>query len=158
MGTIGLRQKLTALAFVGAVSPVLFGFKVGTHIASANRMLDILEQEIHPAQATADTLSFVVRGQTFSFDVESKAAYAAIMAHPEFFRAGAIGPDGFPDMISGQSFQHSNESPSGQALVHKTTNGDITVESLLETNPSARLEDRARPSQLQRLAIGQITC
>ncbi len=34
----------------------------------------------------------------------------AIAAHPEYFRAGAIGPDGFPDLVAGQIWVHVDKS------------------------------------------------
>ena len=44
-----------------------------------------------------------IEGQQFAVDSE---VAAALQNHPDFYTAGVIGPDGFPDLIMGQSVIH----------------------------------------------------
>ncbi len=86
-----------------------WAFKTKTHVATANETLDQLETVITEDSAT-NTLVFEVNGQLLSVPITAKQAYQAIRRHPEAFRAGAVGPDGYVDPISGQMFAHSNQS------------------------------------------------
>lgn len=91
---------------VGALSPSAAAFKPGTHVAAANEVEDQLSQVI-TAGSTPDTLVFKVNGKTLNLKVSFKAAYAAVQKHPAFFRAGTIGPDAFPDPLTGQLLMHA---------------------------------------------------
>src|SRR5687767_12161351 len=82
-------------------------FKVKTHVASANRVDDEIRIAIANGSPES-TLVFEVRNRRLDLRITVKEAYDAILAHPDFFRGGAIGPDGFPDPITGQMLQHPN--------------------------------------------------
>lgn len=40
----------------------------------------------------------------------------AVTEFPEYFRAGSIGPDGFPDLIAGQLWVHVNNGKENGGL------------------------------------------
>jgi hypothetical protein len=112
----GVAVVLCALS----TSSGALAFKSRTHVAVANEVLDSLKGMI-TAGATPDQLTFSVNGQTFMLGVSVKDAYAAILAQPEFFRAGAVGPDGFLDPISGQMWAHGDESGLLKDIVEKVS-------------------------------------
>lgn len=155
-GSRGISARRLSSVGLLCVLPFMFGFKVPTHVASANRALDQLSSEIHPDVPDPETLSFVVNGQTFTFPVAGKEAYNAVLQNPEFFRGGTIGPDGFTDFVSGQMFQHVNESPLAMSMVEKATGGDILPESFLSSNPPTALESRTRPSQYRSIDFAML--
>ena len=87
---------LMAVVFVGAVSATpAFAWKMKTHAYSANLILE-------EVNATGGMLEIAPYG---TFPVRPEYL-AAIRAYPTAYRAGAIGPDGFPDMYVGQAFIH----------------------------------------------------
>jgi hypothetical protein len=94
------RMLLGKLALVLSTS-CLFGFGIPTHEAIANRVLEEVEDEMSGAQPT-------LRFHDLLVPVEDTLAFEAILAHPEYFRMGATGPDAFPDLASGQLFHHTN--------------------------------------------------
>lgn len=75
-------------------SPV-YAWKPKTHVYTANLILEEL-------QAGNGYLTFPYFGQIKVPD----EYYAAITAYPDYFRAGSVGPDGFPDIYVGQAFAH----------------------------------------------------
>lgn len=117
---------LLALALVTLVSRDVGAFKVTTHAATANDALDQLGQFITTDPNVPDTLVFRVKGKTLNVPVSAKDAYLAIIAHDDFFRAGVVGPDAFPDLITGQYWQHGNQNVDAQALVRSATGGQVS--------------------------------
>jgi hypothetical protein len=83
-------------------STFLFGFGVPTHVAIANRTIDEVQVSM---QGPTPRLVFHNLEVPISGD---RAAFDAILAHPDYFRMGAAGPDAFPDLLSGQAFHHTN--------------------------------------------------
>lgn len=85
------------LAFVlvfTTVSPV-YAWKPKTHVLSANLILEEL-------QTNNGYLTFPYFGK-----IKVPDEYlTAILSYPDYFRAGSIGPDGFPDIYVGQVFAH----------------------------------------------------
>jgi hypothetical protein len=76
------------------VSPV-YAWKPKTHVLSANLILEEI-------QANNGYLTFPYYGK-----IKMPDSYlAAISAYPDYFRAGSIGPDAFPDIYVGQVFAH----------------------------------------------------
>lgn len=102
-------------------------FKIPTHAATANQVLDDLNAQI--VQGNGDyTLHF----QGLDLKVSVKDGYDAILANPDYFRAGSMGPDAFPDMVTGQMYEHSNNGLASKDGDHKTT--DQTYEQRYNTN------------------------
>jgi hypothetical protein len=93
-------------------------------VGSANETLDQLSGVITNSM-TDNTLVFTVKGKRLEVKIGAKTAYQAILAKPDFFRAGAIGPDGFPDVVTGQFWQHSNQNSVAQGLVDAATGGAV---------------------------------
>ncbi|HEY3497452.1 MAG TPA: zinc dependent phospholipase C family protein, partial [Polyangiaceae bacterium] len=92
------------LKLVVAVSSLfLFGFGVPTHTAISNQTLDELEESLNGAEPELVFHDLAVA------ITQDRRAYDAILAHPEFFRMGAAGPDAFPELVSGQLFHHVNQ-------------------------------------------------
>ncbi len=67
-------------------------FKPFTHIEVGHDVLDDIQDN-----------SITIEGQAFEVD---GAVAAALKNHPEFYNAGVVGPDGFPDLIMGQGTVH----------------------------------------------------
>jgi hypothetical protein len=70
---------------------------------------------LHSAQEAIRDGAIVIEGRRYPFN---PAVQSAIAKFPAFFRAGVVGPDGFPDLMFGQSIIHPNlrcatNSPSG---------------------------------------------
>jgi len=95
-------------------------FKAKTHVATANATLDRLSSVIS-AGSEPDILRFSVNGKFLEIPVRFKEAYAAILAQPEAFRAGSVGPDGYLDPMSGQLWAHGNQSPTLRDIVQQIT-------------------------------------
>lgn len=93
-----MTMLLTGLLIVPAQA-----FKVLTHVAVANRALDELQSTL---ALTPAGNKVVFHGITV--DIQATEAYKAVLDYPQYFRMGAVGPDGFPDIITGQGFLHVN--------------------------------------------------
>ena len=85
--------------------------KVLTHVYYANLILDELRNNV-----VADYYSFMIPFRTppwkdYEYQFGVRREYAqAILAYPTYFRAGAMGPDVFPDIYIGQSIIHPEKS------------------------------------------------
>ena len=84
-------------------------FKTATHVASANEVRDEIKDAI-TSGSNPDTLLFKAGNMSVELRITSKRAYHAVIDYPEAFRAGAIGPDGFPDVITGQLLMHDDQT------------------------------------------------
>jgi hypothetical protein len=118
-------------------------FKMTTHVASANLTEDKLATMV--AASGTGTLVFIVKGQRLEIPVAVGDAYQAVMRHPDFFRAGVIGPDGFPDLITGQMVHHGNESPSLKSWTHSAAS-ELNPPTHNTTDP---YESREGPAELR---------
>jgi hypothetical protein len=118
-------------------------FKMTTHVASANLTEDQLAGMI--SATGPSTLVFTVKGQRLEVPVATKDAYLAVIRHPDFFRAGAIGPDGFPDLITGQMVHHGNESPTLKSWTHSAAN-ELNPPTHGTTDP---FESREGPAEMR---------
>lgn len=98
MGRVNAHFKVLFILVVGTQ----MGFKPKTHMHSSNivRMGD--------SGLTIGTAKF-----RFAPDV-----FDAIKTHPQCYRAGVVGPDGFPDIIFGQSLVH----PEDKGYTHEWLN------------------------------------
>lgn len=119
-------------------------FKITSHIATANDVMDELFSS--DKSQSVSQLTFTSSGEEFHIAVSYAYAYEAIRNHPEFFRAGVVGPDGFPDAINGQIYEHSNESSAAKSMVNFATDGDVTID---DKNAMDVMESRSWPSQLR---------
>lgn len=88
--TVALATLLLSFWAAGSAH----AWKPNTHLYAAN-------QAIQPILAGQNKIS--VDGR--QYDVDPRVA-AAIRAYPAAYRAGVIGPDGYPDIYVGQSFIH----------------------------------------------------
>lgn len=98
---------LTFFLLLQAVLPA-FGWKAKTHVYSANLIIKELE----------DNNGWVDIPPYGRFKVSGEFA-DAIANFPDYYRAGAIGPDGFPDLYIGQAFIHpKDKTTSNDWLTH----------------------------------------
>ena len=95
------------LALVLVVSPwtppPADAFKPFTHVLTGR---DALTDAVDDGFVTIDGRPYKVRG----------AIVAALRAWPDYYNAGVVGPDGFPDLVFGQSYIHPEET--GKWLGH----------------------------------------
>jgi hypothetical protein len=125
-----------------------YAWKVSTHIGSVNETLEEFSAT-GPSPITQDGAANTVRfsdpvtGRTLSIAITEKDAYKAITLYPEYFRAGIVGPDAFPDPITGQTYEHGNETPLAWKLLKEVDAPNIPDKS--ETKE--KFEDRRTPSQ-----------
>lgn len=121
-------------------------FKISTHAATANQVIDDLTAQVQQGSGT-----YSIRFRGLDLQVSVKDGYDAILAHPDFFRAGSIGPDAFPDMVTGQMYEHTNNGLASEGSDHRTT--EQTYETRYNTNQyraidyGMRLLTQARESQ-----------
>lgn len=75
-------------------------FKVKTHVLIANRVLGAIDQN---GEIPIQSLGRV--------KLDNAEVLYAVRNYPAYFRAGALGPDSFPDIIAGQLWAHSDGAP-----------------------------------------------
>ena len=80
-------------------SEKVYAWKTKTHGYSAN----ILLKDVENGYVTID-------GTRYTIPDEYKTA---LLAYPEAFRAGVLGPDFYPDMLTGQSYIHPYDAKAG---------------------------------------------
>lgn len=105
-----------------------YAWKTATHAADANQALDELIPVVQQNGAPA-----LVRYHGIDLDIEYTDAYRAIINNEKYFRMGNLGPDAFPDLVSGQIYLHPD---NGGALNTKIP-------------ASRKLEDRTKPEQFR---------
>jgi hypothetical protein len=117
MRNIG-KKWLLALGVVGlsSVAPSAHAFKTGTHSATATEVVRQLSAGVN---ASGGNLHFEIDGRPLDIKVTEAEAYAAVLANPDFFRAGAVGPDAFPDPLTGQIMMHGDQSDMVKDIVEK---------------------------------------
>jgi hypothetical protein len=84
----------TSLVCLWAASGSARAWKPNTHLYAAN-------QAIQPILAGANYIT--IHGKNYAVDPR---VASAIRTYPKAYRAGVVGPDGFPDIYVGQSFIH----------------------------------------------------
>jgi Zinc dependent phospholipase C len=99
-----LAQALLLLGLILAPGGAS-AFKSKAHVAMANQAL--LELDVTYYNAYIRGLGSV------PIALSNSEVMDAIRAHPAAFRAGALGPDNFPDLISGQLWVHANRGRGG---------------------------------------------
>lgn len=88
--------SITSTVTAMLISTQSWGFKPYTHVHGAKLVLESLQNR-----------SVEIKGRRYA--VRREVA-DAIKAWPQFYQAGSIGPDGFPDIVYGQSVVHPNDS------------------------------------------------
>lgn len=111
----GVFCALGLAAAVVGVAAEASAFKPGTHVAASNNVRAQLNAAITNDSVT-NTLVFEVNGRRLNLNINAKQAYRAVIDQLPFFRAGVVGPDGFPDPLTGQMIMHGH-SKKVQELV-----------------------------------------
>lgn len=105
-------RSVSLVALAGAVLLVprpSHAFKLQTHEAVAIEAAKQLAASF--PNGGAGHLTFVVNGKRLDVPLNTLDVVRAIQNQQSFFLAGAVGPDGFPDPISGQWLAHENGTP-----------------------------------------------
>jgi hypothetical protein len=148
MHRISLRIAL--VVWVGLLfAPRAHAFKIQTHVASANQVLDDLRGKVGSAASSAaspDTLQFKLNGRTLTVRISANQAYRAIINNEAYFRAGAIGPDTFPDIFTGQGLLHGNQAPEIGKLAERVSGGAVKA---VDHDIAVPSEGRKGASQLR---------
>ena len=98
-----IGKSIATVAVATAVAAPAFAWKPNTHIYAANQAI---------SSVMAGQNSVMIDGNNYA--VDSRIANA-IRNYPEFYRAGVIGPDAYPDIYVGQSRIHPDtRSNNGQ--------------------------------------------
>src|SRR5688500_9737612 len=96
----GHRSKvwLLCLALTAAsIAPAAHAFKLKTHVIVANLGLIGIADD--------GTISVPAIG---TVPIHNAEVIQAVKTYPTFFRAGALGPDVYPDLMGGQLWVHVN--------------------------------------------------
>ncbi len=115
-----MKFRSIALVLIGLAAPGMT-FKIASHVSTANQVLDDIAAQVQ--QGGGD---YTLRFRGLDLKISVKDGYDAILANPDFFRAGSLGPDAFPDMITGQMDEHSNRGLAAKGNDHRTT--DVTYD------------------------------
>lgn len=160
------RKTSIFLVCAAAIFQPVQAWKVSTHAASGNQMLDDFaatgRTPLDMSGTTTIQFTDPLTGRQLSLGVTKKDALVAIRNWPDYFRGGLIGPDGFPDMVTGQLLEHANQTPfiwkglkqiknkAPSSIKSYWTNYQIPDASL----PTTVLEQRATPSQMRSIDFG----
>lgn len=77
-------------------------FKMKAHLVTANRAMNSIVHQNGEWQVSMDKMGT-------HFPILNDEAVEAIRFFPTYYRAGALGPDAFPDLIAGQLWTHVNK-------------------------------------------------
>jgi len=105
---------LLMLSVLGVARPA-HAWKPITHVYLAEEAREELVRQ--NGQIRIDRTQFWnqhIDGTIGTFPVSSNV-FQALQNHPDYFRAGVLGPDAYPDMLFGQSTIHPEENYSGGA-------------------------------------------
>jgi len=113
------RLTATALIVLAGTTPA-FAFKLETHIWIAQQVInDLVTCRIdgHPQQRCVTiTLTDPATHATTKKKLAVEPGLAeSIIRHQQQFRMGAVGPDGFPDLVAGQLTAHPGVADGWQA-------------------------------------------
>ena len=106
-----LGAALTLAGPMTMISDTAQAWKPTTHVYFAERALD----DAKDGKVTISSVDYEtgkVTGTVGTYSVDSKIL-AAIRKFPSHFRAGVLGPDAYPDILSGQQSIHPDEKGSG---------------------------------------------
>lgn len=114
LGTGRFALLGAALAVAGPlmmISGNAQAWKPTTHVYFAERALD----DARDGKVTINSVDYEsgqVTGEVGTYSVDS-TIMAAIRKFPSHYRAGVLGPDAYPDILSGQQSIHPDEKGSG---------------------------------------------
>lgn len=127
--------RLSALIAIGAATFLHSGtshaFKPQSHQAVALNAAAEIEQYFGPGGN--NKLVFKINGQTLEVPIAAKEVFNAVRNQQNFFLAGALGPDAFPDPITGQWIAHENET--GTLMSMASAASGRTIEDLKISEP-----------------------
>jgi hypothetical protein len=109
------RRTVRSVSLVALAGAVLLAprpghaFKLQTHEAVAIEAANQLATSF--PNGGAGHLKFVVNGKELDVPLNTLDVVQAIQHQQSYFLAGAVGPDGFPDPITGQWLAHENGTP-----------------------------------------------
>jgi hypothetical protein len=112
---IGLSRAV-ALAATLSLASAAFSWKPTTHIALAQIVVDELIQRgdgrlaIYVLDNFPDSAEKATLLGTYRVD---PLVFAAVTQYPSRYRAGVIGPDGYPDILTGQQVAHTDSNNRG---------------------------------------------
>ncbi len=116
--TLVLAAAAALLATATLVPTDAHAYSVRVHVYGANL---VLQDVVDDGQ--------VDLGAWGTYPVDPDVA-KALELYPSYFRAGAVGPDGYPDIFTGQAFTHGDQSPG---LVNFLLKGRTITCPLAET-------------------------
>jgi len=130
-GVGGASRRTTPLCWLLALAGTVLlvprtsqAFKPQTHEAVAIETANQLETTF--PGGGAGNLVFKVNGKTLTVPLQTLDVIKAIHNKQSYFLAGALGPDAFPDPISGQVFAHENGTPSFDQRASQVSGRTIT--------------------------------
>ena len=106
-------------------APEARAFKVETHVWLASQIVDELSKD------RSGSVTLTVDGRPLKIKIPRQVR-RAILAHPEAFKIGSIGPDAMPGILEGQATIHPGAEPgwgTGDWLRHllKSANADEEI-------------------------------
>ena len=137
-GVSSLRYGLCVLALLCLPAAPALAWKPYTHNTSA-------------AEAYNDALdgSITINGEVYP--VMATDLVTALQMYPQFYNAGVIGPDGFPDLAYGQSVIHPGSSIDGEG------NTGAWLRLLLAAAQQARASNDPQKLQILAFTYGFLT-
>lgn len=93
-----------AVTMLAAAAPVARAWKPSTHVYLADRALREVQNGRVPIHRV-DRNTGAVLGKVGDYKVDS-ALVAGIVANRKIFNAGVLGPDAYPDLVTGQTIIH----------------------------------------------------
>jgi hypothetical protein len=143
------RLKLAGVIVLGILLPTFssstaLALKVKDHILIVNRARESLKNAVAPYDNASISLPNLP-----DVKVANAEAVKAVRLCPEHFRAGALGPDIFPDVVEGQIFTHVNK---GRETV-RTGPGDRCSLKCVQTRGQDCDDDDRRDCQLSNVPL-----
>ena len=108
----GDGAALTIAAPVATISGDALAWKPTTHVYFAERALDDAVADGKVAIDLVDYTNGRITGRLGTYSVD-RSIFAAIKAYPSHYRAGVLGPDAYPDILTGQQAVHPDAIGSG---------------------------------------------
>src|SRR5450432_2012834 len=118
------RQSLLVVGVALLAPRTSHAFKLQSHEAVAIEAANQIQAAFGPGGT--DKLSFKVNGTTLDVPLQIRDVANAINDQPSFFLGGALGPDAFPDPVSGQWIAHENGTPGMDSLTSQITGRTLT--------------------------------
>lgn len=101
MGSKTIRSLILVSMLVSSFLPqTAYAFKLKTHIIIANESYKAIKGNPNNAKVHFPLLGWV--------PLHNPEVVAAVLEYPDFYRAGTLGPDVYPDLVAGQLYVHVN--------------------------------------------------